>query len=76
MQRIGQIYSVAVRGVLLFAATDLLLPAVLGVVPMRKVSPNLSMRNGAKSGHRANVGHLDLQPDVGAEASCGRPELR
>src|SRR5215469_4864093 len=35
-----------------------------GVVPMRRASPNLSMRNGAKSGLRANVKHLDLQPDA------------
>src|SRR6516225_9036862 len=46
------------------------MPAVVGsVVPMRRASPNLSMRNGAKSGHR------DLQPDamgVATRLAAGR----
>ena len=44
---------------------------------MRRASPNLSMRNGAKSGHRANVSHLDLQPDaMGVATRLAEASLR
>jgi AraC-like DNA-binding protein len=60
----GQFYYVAGGVVLLFAAIVLLWGAVLGVVPMRRASPNRSMGKAAKSARRAKVRPLALQPDA------------
>jgi hypothetical protein len=54
--------SCSEEAVLLFVATDLLLRDV--VVPMRRTSPSRSTGKAAKSGRRAKVRDLALQPDA------------
>jgi AraC-like DNA-binding protein len=59
---------------LLFAAIDLLLTCS-GGAPMRRANPNRSTAKAAKSGRRAEVRRLALQPDalgVAARLAAGR----
>ena len=61
--------------ILLFAAIDCSCVPRSVVVPMRRASRKRSMGKAAKSGRRAKVTHLDLQPDalgVATRLAAGR----